>query len=92
MLISDPRESHPKSDIPIAQGLTETCAGLTIQAVEDLRPGIAGVAIPSVEIKLESTPDVTDRAGLPYSRYVSLCGMCVLSHVHSLNSLSFPQY
>lgn len=39
---------------------------MTIQAPDDFRPGIAGVAIPSVEIKLESTPDVTDKAGQPY--------------------------
>ena len=47
-------------------GLTETCAGLTIQASDDLRGGIAGVPVPSVEIKLESTPDVCDRNGNPY--------------------------
>jgi long-chain acyl-CoA synthetase len=52
----------------IYQGLTETCAGLSIQALDDLRPGIAGFAIPSVEVKLESTPDVCDKAGLPYMR------------------------
>lgn len=54
--------------MPIVQGygLTETCAGLTIQAEDDLRSGIAGQAIPSVEIKLESTPEVMDRAGLAY--------------------------
>jgi len=39
---------------------------LTIQAQDDLRPGIAGFAIPSVEIKLESCPDVNDKAGAPY--------------------------
>jgi long-chain acyl-CoA synthetase len=48
------------------QGLTETCAGLTIQDTADLRPSIAGFAIPSVEIKLESTPDVNDKKGNPY--------------------------
>lgn len=47
-------------------GLTETLAGLTIQASDDLRQGIAGQPIPSVEIKLDSTPDVTDRSGKPY--------------------------
>jgi len=47
-------------------GLTETCAGLTIQATDDIRSGIAGVPIPSVEIKLESTPEILDRAGQPY--------------------------
>jgi long-chain acyl-CoA synthetase len=47
-------------------GLTETLAGLTIQAGDDLRTGIAGKPIPSVEIKLVSTPDVLDRSGKPY--------------------------
>jgi len=47
-------------------GLTETCAGLTLQALDDVRSGIAGVPVPSVEIKLESTPDILDRSGLPY--------------------------
>lgn len=53
---------------PLVQGygLTETCAGLTIQDTKDLRPSIAGFAIPSVEIKLESTPDVNDKSGNPY--------------------------
>jgi long-chain acyl-CoA synthetase len=37
-----------------------------MQAFDDLRPGIAGFAIPSAEIKLESTPDVCDKAGQPY--------------------------
>jgi long-chain acyl-CoA synthetase len=46
--------------------LTETCAGGTAQALDDLRTGIAGVPIPSCEIKLESTPTVGDKAGLPY--------------------------
>jgi long-chain acyl-CoA synthetase len=52
--------------ILFVKGLTETCAGLTIQANDDLRGGIAGVPIPSVEVKLESTPDVGDKAGQPY--------------------------
>ena len=47
-------------------GLTETCAGLTIQDPDDLRAGIAGAPIPSVEVKLESTPEICDKAGLPY--------------------------
>jgi acyl-CoA synthetase (AMP-forming)/AMP-acid ligase II len=47
-------------------GLTETLAGLTIQAGDDLRTGIAGKPIPSVEIKLASTPEVCDRKGNPY--------------------------
>jgi long-chain acyl-CoA synthetase len=47
-------------------GLTETNAGLTIQATDDLRGGIAGKPVPSVEIKLESTPDICDRKKNPY--------------------------
>jgi len=47
-------------------GLTETCAGLTIQDMYDLRPGIAGMPIPSVEVKLRSVPDINDKAGVPY--------------------------
>ncbi|KAG7357318.1 AMP-forming long-chain acyl-CoA synthetase [Nitzschia inconspicua] len=54
--------------LPLIQGygLTETCAGLTIQAEDDDRPGVAGQPIPSCEVKLVSTPDVCDRGGLPY--------------------------
>lgn len=47
-------------------GLTETCAGLTIQDTADLRFGIAGHPTACSEVKLESTPDVKDKAGLPY--------------------------
>jgi long-subunit acyl-CoA synthetase (AMP-forming) len=47
-------------------GLTETLAGLAIQAGDDLRTGIAGKPIPSVEVKLTSTPEVCDRKGNPY--------------------------
>jgi len=47
-------------------GLTETCAGLTIQDPSDLRQAIAGMPIPSCEIKLASTPDVCDKAGQAY--------------------------
>jgi long-chain acyl-CoA synthetase len=46
--------------------LTECCAGLTIQAEDDARSGIAGVIIPSCEVKLDSTPDIKDKASLPY--------------------------
>lgn len=42
-------------------GLTETLAGLSIQAVDDFRGGVAGMPIPSVEVKMESTPDVCDK-------------------------------
>eukprot|EP00957_Ditylum_brightwellii_P048571 3685672-Ditylum_brightwellii.AAC.1 len=34
----------------------------------DLHPGIAGVLIPSLEIKLESTPNICDKAGISYLR------------------------
>ena len=47
-------------------GLTETCAGLTLQDPADVRSGIAGVPIASVEVKLESTPEILDRSGRPY--------------------------
>uniref|UniRef100_A0A7S0KY27 AMP-dependent synthetase/ligase domain-containing protein n=1 Tax=Asterionellopsis glacialis TaxID=33640 RepID=A0A7S0KY27_9STRA len=47
-------------------GLTETCAGLTIQDPNDLRQAIAGMPIPSCEVKLSSTPDVCDKAGQAY--------------------------
>lgn len=46
--------------------MTETCAGISIQAQDDLRGGVAGVIIPSIECKLESTPEICDKAGLPY--------------------------
>lgn len=47
-------------------GLTETAAGLTIQAADDMRPLVAGSPIPSVEVKVESTPEIGDKAGQPY--------------------------
>lgn len=47
-------------------GLTETCAGLTLQDVHDDRVGIAGVPIPSVEVKVVSCTEINDKAGLPY--------------------------
>lgn len=47
-------------------GLTETCAGLTVGAFDDIRGGIAGVPIPSVEAKLISTPEINDKNGKPY--------------------------
>lgn len=55
-------------NLPLIQGygLTETCAGLSIQAEDDERPAIAGAIIPSNEVKMVSTPDVCDRGGLPY--------------------------
>jgi len=53
---------------PLVQGygLTETNAGLTLQDGSDLRAGIAGVPIPSVEVKLRSVPDICDKGGIPY--------------------------
>ena len=48
------------------KGLTETCAGLTFQHIEDSRHGIAGVPIPSCEAKVVSCPDICDKAGQPY--------------------------
>ena len=47
-------------------GLTETCAGLTIQDPQDLRSGIAGQPLACLEVKLLSTPDITDKTGKPY--------------------------
>eukprot|EP00522_Entomoneis_paludosa_P008779 CAMPEP_0172447754 /NCGR_PEP_ID=MMETSP1065-20121228/6982_1 /TAXON_ID=265537 /ORGANISM="Amphiprora paludosa, Strain CCMP125" /LENGTH=724 /DNA_ID=CAMNT_0013199121 /DNA_START=71 /DNA_END=2245 /DNA_ORIENTATION=- len=47
-------------------GLTETCAGISIQAPDDTRGGIAGQIIPSVEVRLDSTPEVGDKAGQSY--------------------------
>jgi len=47
-------------------GLTETCATVTMQATDDLRFGIAGYPTANCEIKLESTPELMDKAGLPY--------------------------
>jgi len=54
--------------IPMGQGygLTETCAGLTIQDIADPRAGIAGVPIPCCEVKLVSCTEINDKAGLPY--------------------------
>jgi len=54
--------------VPLVQGygLTETCAGLTIQAEDDLRAGVAGVPIPTLEVKLVSCPEINDKAGLAY--------------------------
>jgi long-chain acyl-CoA synthetase len=54
--------------IPFIQGygLTETNAGLAMQDDSDLRPGIAGAPIPSVEVMLLSVGEINDKAGLPY--------------------------
>lgn len=54
--------------MPFVQGygLTETNAASAIQNEADLRAGIAGAPVPSVEIKLISVPDISDKAGQPY--------------------------
>jgi len=53
---------------PLVQGygLTETCASLTIQETDDMRCGVAGSIVPSVEVRLDSTPDICDKAGFAY--------------------------
>eukprot|EP00980_Cylindrotheca_fusiformis_P023318 scaffold10345_cov158-Cylindrotheca_fusiformis.AAC.10 len=55
-------------NVPLIQGygLTETCAALAIAAEDDERPGVAGIPLASVEVKLVSTPDICDKGGLPY--------------------------
>jgi len=47
-------------------GLTETTGALSIQDPLDLRCGVAGVPLPSNEVKLESCPDFIDKSGRPY--------------------------
>ncbi|KAL3904513.1 MAG: hypothetical protein SGILL_010037, partial [Bacillariaceae sp.] len=49
-----------------AYGLTESTAVVCIQCTEDIRPGIQGVILPSLQVKLDSTPEITDKGGLPY--------------------------
>lgn len=46
--------------------MTETCALISIQEPEDLRNGVVGPPAGSVEVKLDSTPDIGDKAGQPY--------------------------
>ena len=48
------------------QGLTETVASLSIQALDDSTLGVVGPPTKCVEVKLKSTPDITDKAGVPY--------------------------
>ena len=71
-------------DIPLIQGygLTETVAGLSIQSTDDDRPGVAGVMIPSVEVKLESTPELCDKGGMPYLSTVSFPSFRKLCPIH----------
>jgi len=47
-------------------GLTETCASLSMQDFDDLRPGVAGYPTASCEVKLDSTPEIGDKAGQLY--------------------------
>ncbi len=49
-----------------SQGLTETCAGISIQAEDDFRHGVQGAVLGSLEMKVVSTPDVRDMAGQQY--------------------------
>jgi long-chain acyl-CoA synthetase len=53
---------------PLVQGygLTETSAGLTIQEADDTRCGVAGSLISTVEVRLDSTPEICDKAGVAY--------------------------
>uniref|UniRef100_A0A7S3B204 AMP-dependent synthetase/ligase domain-containing protein n=1 Tax=Haptolina ericina TaxID=156174 RepID=A0A7S3B204_9EUKA len=55
-------------DCPLVQGygLTETCAGATIQMFDDMSIGIAGTPISSIEIALHSEKEITDSDGKPY--------------------------
>jgi long-chain acyl-CoA synthetase len=47
-------------------GLTETCAGLSVQAPSDMRCGIAGIPLASCEVKLESCAEIMDKRGNGY--------------------------
>merc|ERR1712194_39230 len=47
-------------------GLTETCAALTLQESDDPSCGVAGSLIGCVEVRLDSTPDICDKAGMAY--------------------------
>jgi long-chain acyl-CoA synthetase len=53
---------------PLIQGygLTETCAGLSIQAPDDTRTGIAGVPLACCRVKLVNCPDIKDKNGALY--------------------------
>jgi long-chain acyl-CoA synthetase len=53
-------------DLIQGYGLTENLIGLAVQAADDLRTGIAGAPVASVEVKLESTPEICDPKGIPY--------------------------
>lgn len=47
-------------------GLTETCACLTLQESDDPSCGVAGSLTSSLEVRLDSTPDICDKAGMAY--------------------------
>mmetsp|Transcript_25743 Transcript_25743/g.67542 ORF Transcript_25743/g.67542 Transcript_25743/m.67542 type:complete len:817 (-) Transcript_25743:202-2652(-) len=47
-------------------GLTETNGATCVQDMFDVRDGIAGAPLSSVEVKLHSVPDVVDTVGKPY--------------------------
>lgn len=47
-------------------GLTETCAGLSVQDMNDLRSGIVGAPINSCEVRLSSCTEIKDKNGNPY--------------------------
>ena len=49
-----------------AYGLTESTATVAIQADEDMREGVQGAPFPNCEVKLVSTPEFTDKGGMPY--------------------------
>mmetsp|Transcript_3426 Transcript_3426/g.8148 ORF Transcript_3426/g.8148 Transcript_3426/m.8148 type:complete len:734 (+) Transcript_3426:178-2379(+) len=54
--------------LPLVQGygLTETCAGLTIQDSDDMKTGVQGTLVSCVEARLDSCPEICDKAGLAY--------------------------
>ena len=54
--------------VPLVQGygLTETCAGLSVQAPDDWRVGVAGSPIDTVEVLLHSEVDICDSENKPY--------------------------
>ncbi|KAJ9448984.1 Long-chain-fatty-acid--CoA ligase 2 [Diplonema papillatum] len=66
---------------PLIQGygLTETCAGLTIQSPDEWRTGVVGHPIDSVEVLVHSEPDVTDARRKPYlaTDKEHLCSPCL---------------
>ena len=53
---------------PLVQGygLTESCGTVSVQDFDDTRGGVQGYPFPATRIKLVSTPEITDKGGLPY--------------------------